>query len=304
MGPTLARMARRAQLAAGGGGSVTAVSRVAGAGGRTSRAALEAAGVRTQACDLLDSTAVASLPEAPAVLFLAGTKFGAAADPARTWAINAYMPGLVGERYRGARMVVFSSGNVYPLVPVDSGGATESTAPAPRGEYAQSVLGRERVLEHFARTNGTKMLIYRLNYAVELRYGVLVDLAHKVWAGEPIDVTMGHVNAIWQGDANAVALRCLELCTSPPAVLNVTGPQTLSVRALAERLGALLGRPPLLVGEEARDALLSNARRAHELFGAPTVDVDQMLERVAHWVRRGGRSLGKATKFEVRNGSY
>jgi nucleoside-diphosphate-sugar epimerase len=301
MGPTLARMARRAANEAGGRRRVIGVSRFSEPGVREE---LEAAGVETIVCDLLDRAAVARLPDAPNVIFMAGRKFGSTGDEARTWVMNAYVPALVAERYRDARIVVFSSGNVYPLVPVTSGGATEECPPAPIGEYAQSVLARERVFEHFSRVHGTPVVLLRLNYAIDLRYGVLLDIAQRVAARMPIDLTMGHVNVIWQGDANAIALRALTLCESPPKVLNVTGPETISVRWLASEFGARLGIQPILEGHEAETALLSNAARCFRYFGYPTVPLAQMIDWVAHWVRIGGPTLGKPTHFEQREGKF
>jgi nucleoside-diphosphate-sugar epimerase len=301
MGPTLARMARRAADEAGDRRHVIGVSRFSEPGLQEE---LEAAGVETITCDLLDRAAVARLPDAPNVIFMAGRKFGSTGDEARTWAMNAYVPALVAERYRDARIVVFSSGNVYPLVPVASGGATEECPPAPIGEYAQSVLARERVFEYFSRVHGTPMVLLRLNYAIDLRYGVLLDVAQRVAARMPIDLTMGHVNVIWQGDANAIALRALTLCESPPKVLNVTGPETISVRWLASEFGARLGIQPVFEGCEAATALLSNAARCFKYFGYPTVPLAQMIDWVAHWVKIGGPTLSKPTHFEQREGRF
>lgn len=301
MGPTLARMARRAADEAGARRHVIGVSRFSEPGVREE---LEAAGVETIACDLLDRAAVARLPDAPNVIFMAGRKFGSTGDEARTWAMNAYVPALVAERYRDARIAVFSSGNVYPLVPVASGGATEECPPAPVGEYAQSVLARERVFEYFSRLHGTPVVLLRLNYAIDLRYGVLLDVAQRVAARMPIDLAMGHVNVIWQGDANAIALRSLTLCDSPPRVLNVTGPETVSIRWLATEFGARLGVAPVFEGCEADTALLSNAARCFKHFGYPTVPLAQMIDWVAHWVKIGGPTLGKPTHFEQREGKF
>jgi nucleoside-diphosphate-sugar epimerase len=301
MGPTLARMARRAADEAGDRRHVIGVSRFSEPGLQEE---LEAAGVETITCDLLDRAAVARLPDAPNVIFMAGRKFGSTGDEARTWAMNAYVPALVAERYRDARIVVFSSGNVYPLVPVALGGATEECPPAPIGEYAQSVLARERVFEYFSRVHGTPMVLLRLNYAIDLRYGVLLDVAQRVAARMPIDLTMGHVNVIWQGDANAIALRALTLCESPPKVLNVTGPETISVRWLASEFGARLGIQPVFEGCEAATALLSNAARCFKYFGYPTVPLAQMIDWVAHWVKIGGPTLSKPTHFEQREGRF
>jgi nucleoside-diphosphate-sugar epimerase len=301
IGPTLARMARRALDEAGSKCAVIGVDLFPQPGPRQ---ALEAVGVRTVACDLLDRDQVMALPDAGNIIFMAGTKFGSTGAEAFTWAMNAYMPGVVADRYRGARTVVFSTGCVYPLVPVTSGGATEELPPDPIGEYSQSTLGRERVFEHFSRTFGTPTTIFRLNYAVELRYGVLLDVAQKVNSGIPIDLTMGAANVIWQGDASAAALRCLGVAQSPPMVLNVTGPETFSIRAVACRFGDLLGREPLFEGKPAKTALLSNASKAHGLFGYPTVPLDTILQWVAHWVKIEGPTLNKPTHYETRDGKF
>lgn len=302
IGPTLARLARRAFDAGDIRRRVIGVSRFSSpeAGGY-----LRAHGVETVSADLLEPGALARLPDAPNLVFMAGRKFGSTGAESLTWAMNAYVPALVAERYRGSRIVVFSTGNVYPLVPVASGGATEATPPAPVGEYAQSCLGRERLFEHFSELHGTPTTILRLNYAIDLRYGVLHDVARRVWAGEPIDLTMGNVNAIWQGDACGAALRCLALAKSPPLVLNLTGPETVSVRYLATRFAEILGRPtPSFVGDEAQTALLSNASLAHGLLGYPRVPLERMVRWVAEWVRRGGRTLSKPTHFEARDGRF
>jgi nucleoside-diphosphate-sugar epimerase len=301
MGPSLALRAARAAEQAGMRRRILGVSRFSDAGLRRQ---LEAAGVETISADLLDFDGLGRLPDAPNVIFMAARKFGSTGDEALTWAMNALLPARVAERYRQARIVAFSSGNIYPLVPVTSGGATEETPPGPVGEYAQSVLARERLFEYQSRRYGTPVVLLRLNYAVELRYGVLVDLARKVSAREPIDVTMGHVNVIWQGDANSVALRSFSLCQSPPAVLNLTGPGTLSVRELAAELGRRLGVEPVFTGREADTALLNNASRCHALFGLPRVTLEEMLDGVAHWIATGGRLLDKPTHFEVRNGRF
>jgi len=301
MGPSLAIRAARAAEQAGLRRRIIGVSRFSDA---ALRRQLEAAGVETLSADLLDFNGLARLPDAPNVIFMAARKFGSTGDEALTWAMNALLPARVAERYRQARIVAFSSGNVYPFVPVDSGGATEQTPPGPVGEYAQSVLARERLFEYQSRRYGTPVVLLRLNYAVELRYGVLVDLARKVYSREPIDVTMGHVNVIWQGDANSVCLRSFSLCQSPPAVLNLTGPGTLSVRKLAIDFGRRFGIEPVFTGREAETALLNNASRCHALFGLPRVTLDEMLDAVAHWITAGGRLLDKPTHFEVRNGRF
>jgi dTDP-4-dehydrorhamnose reductase len=303
MGPTLARMAARAALAADQGRRrrVIAVSRFTS---RSARTALEAHGVDTVAVDLLDDAAVARLPDAANVVFMAGQKFGTSDAPARTWMMNVVVPARCAERYADARIVAFSTGNVYPLTPVRAGGAREVMEPRPVGEYAASCLGRERVFEHVASTRGTRVGIVRLNYAIDLRYGVLTDLAVQIAQRVPIPVAMGHVNIIWQGDANRIALELLPRASVPPFVLNVTGAQTLSVRELASRLGERLGVAPRFSGSEAEDALLSNTDRMHELFAAPDMPVDRMLDWVAEWVGAGRPLLGKPTHFEARDGAF
>jgi nucleoside-diphosphate-sugar epimerase len=254
--------------------------------------------------DLLEPSSFATLPEAANVIFMAGRKFGSTGAENLTWAINVHAPGLVAERYRRSRIVVFSSGNVYPFLPVATGGATEETTPAPLGEYAQSVLGRERMFEYFSARYGTPVTLLRLNYATDLRYGVLLDIGRKVFEGRSVDVTTGDVNVIWQGDVNSVALRSLALAQAPPFILNLTGPETLSVRALAQRFGEIFGKPPILEGQEAPTALLSNAARCHRLLGFPSVTADQMVEWTAHWIKIGGTTLDKPTHFETRDGRF
>ena len=235
---------------------------------------------------------------------MAGMKFGSTGREAMTWAINAHLPGLVARRYARSRIVAFSTGNVYGLTPVDRGGSRESDAPSPRGEYAMSCLGRERVFQHFSEALDIPTALIRLNYATEMRYGVLVDLARKVMAGEPVDLAMGHFNAIWQGDASAMTLRALALAESPALILNVSGPETLSVREVAARFGELFGRPPTFRGEEAPEALLSDTTRAASLFGPPRVPIDRVIGWTADWLKRGGPTSGKPTRFEVRDGQF
>ena len=297
MGPTLARLAKRASPSR----RVVGVARFSD---RSVRDRLAEHGVETIACDLLDRAAIAALPDAPNVIFAAGHKFGASGAPALTWAMNTHVPALVAERYRAARIVAFSTGNVYGLVPVGQAGASESMAPTPVGEYAQSCLGRERMFEYFSAKHGTPGRIVRLNYAIDMRYGVVFDVASKVQRGEPVDVTMGHVNVIWQGDANAQVLRCLAHCTMPTTPINVTGPETISIRWLAQQLAARLGTEAKVVGQEAATALLSDTSHAAALFGHPLVPLARMLDWVADWVKAGGTSFGKPTKFEVRDGEF
>jgi nucleoside-diphosphate-sugar epimerase len=235
---------------------------------------------------------------------MTGMKFGTTGQAALTWAMNVYLPGMVCQKFRQSRIVAFSTGNVYGLTPVALGGSVEDDVPRPVGEYAMSALGRERIFEHFSRQCGIPLVLLRLNYATELRYGVLVDVARRVFAEEPIDLAMGHLNAIWQGDANASALQAFALTASPPRVLNIAGPELLSVRRLAEQFGRLLGKNVVFRGSESAEAFLSNAQAAHRLFGYPRVNVAQTIEWIAAWVRAGGENLGKPTHFEVRDGSY
>ena len=301
MGPTLSRMARRVLDELGTRDRVIAVSRFSSARAEQS---LHESGIETIRCDLLVRSAVAALPDAPNVIFMAGQKFGTRDAPSSTWAMNVVLPSIAAERYAQSRIVAFSTGNVYALSPVASGGSRESDVPSPIGEYAMSCLGRERIFEDASARRATRVAIVRLNYAIDLRYGVLVDIASRVLRGEPIDLRMGHVNVIWQGDANDWALRCLAHASAPPFVVNVTGRETLSVRELAERFGELLHRAPTFTGSEARDALLSNASLAHSLFGPPSVPTSTLLEWVAEWVQAGRPLLGKPTHFEERTGAF
>lgn len=301
MGPSLARMAVRTIEELGLPNRVYGVARFSQPGLREE---LEAAGVETIACDLLDRSALAGLPDSRNVIFMAGQKFGTTGNQSLTWALNSFLPGLVCERYADARIVAFSTGNVYPLTPVALGGSREEDTPAPVGEYAASCLGRERIFEHFSRTGGLRCALMRLNYAVEMRYGVLLDIARKAYRGEPVDVSMGAANVIWQGDANAQALGLLAHCASPAFVLNVTGPETLSVRRTAEEFARIFGVQPRVRGEESPTALLSNSSRAQALFGYPSVPVQRVIEWTAEWVRRDGPTLDKPTHFETRDGNF
>jgi nucleoside-diphosphate-sugar epimerase len=301
MGPTLARMARRALDAAGLPGRVIGVSRFSSP---APQRALEQHGVETIRCDLLDEEALARLPDAANVIFMAGRKFGSTADESLTWAMNTHLPALVCRRYRTSRIAAFSTGNVYGLTSNGRGGSREDDVPAPVGEYAMSCLGRERMFEYFSRAHRTPVAILRLNYATEMRYGVLVDLARRVRQGEPIDVTMGYFNVIWQADANAMALAALAHASSPPFIVNLAGPEELGVRAACTELARLLGIEVSFAGQEAQDALLSNGARGWERLGAPRVDASRLLEWTADWTRRGGESLDKPTHFESRSGRF
>lgn len=251
--------------------------------------------------DLLDREQVNALPYSKNVIFLAGRKFGSTGNEGLTWATNALLPAMIAEKYRDARIVALSSGNIYPLT---ASGATEQTPPAPAGEYAQSVLARERIFEYFSGRYGTRVVLLRLNYAIDVRYGVLLDIGKKVFARQPVSVAMGAVNVIWQGDANSVGLRSLALAATPPFVLNVTGPEVLRVRDIAQRFGKVFGIEPEFEGREAETALLNDASLCHRLLGSPSVSIDEMIKMVAEWIRSGGETLNKPTHFEVRDGKF
>jgi nucleoside-diphosphate-sugar epimerase len=288
---------------------------VIGAGGKMGPSLIERArlaapharilGVGRRGCDLsadlLNREHVKTLPDSSNVIFLAGRKFGSTGNEGLTWATNALLPALIAERYRDARIVALSSGNVYPLT---REGATEQTLPAPAGEYAQSVLARERIFEYFSGLYGTRVALLRLNYAIDVSYGVLLDIGQKVFSRQPVSLAMGAVNVIWQEDANSVVLRSLTLAAAPPFVLNVTGPGMLRVRDLAERFGRKLGIEPVFEGREAETALLNDASLCHRLFGLPSVSVDEMIDTIAEWIRSGKPTLGKPTHFEVRDGKF
>jgi nucleoside-diphosphate-sugar epimerase len=301
MGPSLCVLARRAAAEAGHELNVVAVSRFSDS---RVRSWLESRAVQTVSCDLLKRQAIEALPDCENLTYLVGLKFGTSQNPSLTWAVNTVVPSLVAQRYPRARIVALSTGNVYPFVPVASGGATESDGPAPIGEYAAAALARERILEHYSRTQGTPTVLLRLNYAVEMRYGVLAELAQKVWQNEPVDLLSGHFNCIWQGDANEMILRSFPLTATPPAVFNLTGPPVSSVRALVLRVGELMQKSPRFVGKESETALLSNPARLCALLGAPAMPLDKILEWTAQWVAQGGPMLGKPTHFDVRSGKY
>jgi nucleoside-diphosphate-sugar epimerase len=301
MGPTLARMARRATDRAGVRRRVIGVARFTDA--RT-EGELQSHGVETVRCDLLDPAQLARLPDVPNVVSLLGMKFGSTGQEPLTWAVNCWVPAQVCQKYRGSRIVAFSTGNVYGLAPVSRGGSVETDSLNPTGDYAMSCVGRERIYEHFSRAHGIPVAILRLNYACEMRYGVLLDLALRVRDGRPVELAMGHLNAIWQADANAAALAALGRTSSPALVLNVAGPELLSVHRLAEELGRLLDRPVTFEGTEGSDALLSNGQLAHRQFGYPRVSVGQLVHWVGDWVRRGGETWSKPTHFEVRDGQF
>jgi nucleoside-diphosphate-sugar epimerase len=301
MGPTLGKLAMEAIRAAGLQKRIYGVSRFSEPGLKEE---LEVCGIETIPCDLLDDHALQALPDVKNIIYLAGTKFGTSGNEHFTWAMNTYLPGRVAEKYRNSRIVIFSTGNVYPMTPVLAGGASESLSPLPNGEYGQSCLGRERIFEYFSHKYGTPILIFRLNYAIDLRYGVLLEIAKSVKAGEAIDVSMGHFNCIWQGDANEIALRSLLVCSSPVNVLNVTGPETISVRYAAREIGRRLGKEPIFKGEESGTALLSNASKCMQLFGYPHVSLLQMIDWVTEWLEHGGAMVNKPTHFQEREGKY
>jgi nucleoside-diphosphate-sugar epimerase len=301
MGPSLARRARRAAEKAGIQKKILAVARFSDA---NLRDALESDGIATLITDLLEPGALAKLPDLPNVIFMAARKFGTTGSEDLTWAMNTFLPGLVAERYRSSRIVAFSTGNVYPLRNGTQGGATESTSVAPESEYAQSVLGRERMFEYGSRQWNTPVTILRLNYAIDLRYGVLHDIAAAVFEGRPVSLRMPLVNVIWQGDANSACLRSFAHCQSPPAILNIAGRETLSVRYLAEEFARRFKVQPLFTGDESSSALLSNGAKAHQLFGYPSVTVPEMIEWTAAWISAGGSRLNKPTHFEVRDGKF
>lgn len=301
MGVSLGALAVNASRAAGVARKVYGISRFSNP---AAIASLEQAGILPIRCDLLDRAAVNGLPKVSNVIFMAGRKFGTNGEEAQTWSMNTIVPAHVCEHFSASRIIAFSTGCVYPLIPLERIGCVEEDRPAPVGEYAQSCLGRERTFEYFSQTHGTPVCILRLNYALDVRYGVIHDLARTIWEGRPVNRTVGHFNAIWQGDANSQALRALELCASPPAILNLTGPEIISVSALAETLGALLGKAVTFAGEVGPTAYLNNAAYAHRLFGYPNVPLAAVIKWTAEWVKQGGRSLGKPTHFEVSDGKY
>ncbi|WP_339713956.1 hypothetical protein [uncultured Kriegella sp.] len=301
MGPSLAKLAINAIREGGLDKKVLGASRFSN---KAMRDELEAYGVQTIAGDLLDENFLQNLPDCKNVIYMAGNKFGTSGNEHFTWAMNAYLPGRVAEKYKDSKIVVFSSGNIYPFMPVESTGADEGVPPSPIGEYAQSCLGRERVFEHFAIKNNTPMLIFRLNYAVDLRYGVLCEVAKSVFHKRPIDITTGYVNVIWQGDANSYALRSLRHCKTPPQKLNCTGPEVIPIEWLAGKFGELMDKPVEFIGTSAPTALLNDASYSFELFGKPTVKLDEIITWTAHWVMNGGEDLGKPTHFQQRKGNF
>jgi len=301
MGPALAKLAKQSIEKAGINKRLMAVSRFSEPGLQDE---LNHLGIETWAADLLEDDQLRQLPDAKNILYLAGQKFGTTGKESFTWAMNAYLPGRVAEKYKNSRMVVFSTGNVYPLSRVSSGGLAEDHPTGPVGEYAQSCLGRERLFQYGSSKYNTPLFIYRLNYANDVSYGVLLELAKSVNEGRPIDLSMGHVNVIWQGDANEMAIRALLHCQTPAKIVNITGPETVSVRWVSEQFGKLFGKTPQFVNEEKATALLSNAAESFRLFGYPRVTLKMMIELLAGWIKQGGKTINKPTHFQEREGQF
>ena len=301
MGLSLALLIKKAVAATDKELKVTAVSRFSD---NSVAESFSSNGIEIIKCDLSDEKQISLLPKHKNIIYMVGRKFGSADNQALTWGINTYLIGRVAEIFRESNIILFSTGNVYPFYQIDTEGPDEDCPTGPLGEYAQSALGRERVFQYLSEKNATRGLIFRLNYAIDLRYGVLYDLASKVYNGDEISLEMGYFNCIWQGDANLIAILCLSHASSPPAVLNVTGKQIHSVRKTAEWFGNYYSKKPRFSGEERQDALLSNAKRSYELFDFDRVPIEQMLEWTAHWIQSGKRSLDKPTHFEVRSGSF
>ena len=301
MGPTMARMAVRASEIAGMKRRVIGVSRFSD---DAAEAKLNSVGVETIKGDLLDRDFLASLPEVPNIVHMTGMKFGATGGESLTWAMNVHLPAMVCERFAQSRIAAFATGNVYGYVTPESSGSKETDALEPVGEYGMSAVGRERMFQYFSEHHGVPVSIIRLNYATELRYGLLVDLARQIHAGKPIDLGMGHANVIWQRDANAAALCTLKDCASPAFIVNVAGPEIFRVRDVCERMAALMDTEVIFDGTEANDALLNCGDEGRRRYGAPTVDLDTMLEWTANWVKNGGESLGKPTHFANRDGRF
>lgn len=301
MGPSLASLARRSADLAGSRKKIIAVSRFSD---EKLRDQFSSQKIETISCDLLEPGALDKLPDVENVVFMAARKFGTSGSEYLTWAMNTFLPGLVAERYRRSRIVAFSTGNVYPLTDVREGGAVESTPIEPKGEYAQSALGRERMFEYGSQSWGTPVTILRLNYAVELRYGVLADIGSAVFEQRPIDLRMGYVNVIWQRDANSICLRSFAHCQSPPLVLNLTGPETLSVRRVAQEFGKKFGVEPIFDFEESKTALLSNSSKAHLLLGRPQVTATEVIDWLVEWIRNRRPTMNKPTHFHARDGKF
>lgn len=301
MGVTMGRQAVRAIKAAGVNKKVIGVARFSKP---EDRKKLESWGIETIACDLLDREAVGKLPQVSNIIFMAGRKFGTDGSEAQTWAMNVLVPGYVAEHFRNSRIVAFSTGCVYPLVDINNGGCTEEIDPSPVGEYSQSCLGRERIFQYYSHCNKTPVLLFRLNYSIDLRYGVLHDIARNIWEGKPVDNTVGYFNVIWQGDANAAALLALELTDPSVAILNVTGPETASVEKTAKMLGKLMNKEVTFKGTPGNRCYLNDAAKMFRNFGYPSVSLEQMIRWQADWIVNGGESIGKPTHFEVNNGKF
>lgn len=301
VGITLAIMAKRAIEKAGVSKKVIGVARFSNPGVKKQ---LDSYGIETVTCDLSDYESVKKLPIVENVIFMAGRKFGTTGNTSLTWIMNVLLPGYAAEHYKNSRIMAFSTGCVYPLVPVEHGGLREEDPTDPVGEYSQSCLGRERVFEHYSMEYGTKVCLFRLSYAIDLRYGVLHDIAQKVYHNQPVDLTVGYFNCIWQGDVNNRALLCLEQCESPANPLNVSGPEIVSVKYVAERLGKIFNKKVQFVNEPGPANYLSNTTKAIGLFGYPAVTLDTMIKWTAEWIEQGGSSLGKPTHFEVSDGQY
>jgi nucleoside-diphosphate-sugar epimerase len=297
MGPTLAMMLRKTS----DGKNIYAVSRFSE---RAVKAIIEQTGVKTIEADLLDESQYCKLPKVENVFFLAGMKFGTSGNQPLTWALNSFLPGMIARHYKNARIVAFSTGNVYPLVDINSGGAREDTMPEPVGEYAQSCLGRERMFQYFSQLYDTPVTIVRLNYANEPRYGIIVDLTLKILNDEPIDLTMGAVNLIWQRDANDYIIQAISLAKSPPTILNVTGPDKVPIRQLAEQISKELDKEPKFISKETKTALLSNASYCFSLFGKPKTTLENMVTLIVKWITSGKKVLNKPTKYNIRNGKF
>ncbi|MFC4025072.1 NAD-dependent epimerase/dehydratase family protein [Oceanobacillus longus] len=301
MGPTLAKMTKRAIDQAGLDKQVIGVSRFSSGNLRED---LEKYGIKTIAADLLVEEELQSLPDVKNIIYMAGNKFGTVGNEHFTWAMNAYLPGQIAQKYKNSRIIAFSTGNVYPLTKVLSSNCSEDTPVNPVGEYAQSCLGRERVLTYFSHKNSTPMLMFRLNYAIDMRYGVLLEIAKQVSQEKPIDLTMGNVNVIWQGDANEYAVRSLLHTENPPKILNITGPETLSVRWLANEFGKRFNKDARFINDENPQALLNNSSKAHKLFGYPKVSVLEMIDMIADWLEHDGETHNKPTHFQEREGAF
>jgi nucleoside-diphosphate-sugar epimerase len=301
MGPALARLAKEAVRRSGLNKTITGVARFSESG---LQEALNKDGIETVRADLLRDDQLQDLPDVKNVLYLAGTKFGTTGNESFTWAMNSYLPGRIAQKFKNSRIVVFSTGNVYPLTPVISGGADETLTPQPVGEYAQSCLGRERLFQYYSLKNNTPILIYRLNYANDVTYGVLLEIARSVKEKRALDLSMGHVNVIWQGDANEMALRAFRYCTVPSKVLNIAGPETISVRWLAKEFGKLFGETPRFINHEQDTALLSNAAESYRLFGYPKVPLKKMIELIVDWINEDGKMINKPTHFQERTGQF